>query len=183
MPEKKTEATVEEKLFILMAYMLACAMETASSKWNDGFARQTIKDVWLQRNIRIEKLKLTTDDLQQVSRDGLWKLGFRLWDGEDMWLLPLWLYNVMDHQEANWFTLDDRPTILEDRDLEPRGGCISVYFIHDPVAVIPEEEPEEPEAETQPAEERVLTDAEQAEMDEAAKWINGISGGKEDELQ
>ena len=89
-------------------------------------------------------------------------------------LLPLWLFPQMRDEEQGWFSilLDEEVGLSRETDLDVRGGCLAVYFKHDPVAVIEVE----PERETldQMFDDGLVMDA------EAEAFVNGMPGSDDE---
>ena len=169
------EFTVTEKLFIILAWKCnGMSMGAAYESWNDSYVRKNTIEYWKDSSNQLQDWTFEIADLQQVSLEHLKFLGFRNWEHNHM-LLPLWLFPQMRDEEQGWFSIlrDEEVGLSRETDLDVRGGCLAVYFKHDPVPVLVAE----PERETldQMFGDGLVIDP------EAEAFINGLSGG-EDEL-
>ena len=92
-------------------------------------------------------------------------------------LLPLWLFPQMRHEEEGWFSIlrDEEVGLSRETNLDVRGGCVAVYFKHDPVAVIIQDEPER-ETLDQMFDNGLTMDA------EAEAFVNGMPGGEDEPI-
>ena len=176
------EFTVTEKLFIILAWKCnGMSMGAAYESWNDSYVRKNTIEYWKDSSNQLQDWTFEIADLQQVSLEHLKFLGFRKWERNHM-LLPLWLFPQMRSEEQGWFSIirDEEVGLLPDRDLDVRGGCLAVYFKHDPVAVIQSE----PERETldEMFGDGLATEARFQVDEEAQAFINGMPGGDDDEF-
>lgn len=168
------EFTITEKLFIILAWKCnGMSMGAAYESWNDHYVKKNTVEYWKDSSNQLQDWTFEIADLQQVSLEHLKFLGFRNWEKNHM-LLPLWLYPQMRHEENGWFSIlrDEERGLSPETDLDVRGGCLSVYFKHEPVSVIVE-----PERETldQMFDDGLTMDA------EAAAFVNGMPGDDEEE--
>ena len=167
------EFTVTEKLFIILAWKCnGMSMGAAYESWNDHYVKKNTVEYWKDSSRQLQDWTFAIADLQQVTLEHLKFLGFRNWEANHM-LLPLWLYPQMEHEADGWFSIlrDEEVGLSAETDLDVRGGCLSVYFKHEPVSVIESE----PERETldQIFDEGLTMDA------EAEAFINGMPGGED----
>jgi hypothetical protein len=167
------EFTVTEKLFIILAWKCnGMSMGAAYESWNDHYVKKNTIEYWKDSSNQLQDWTFEIADLQQVSLEHLKFLGFRNWEKNHM-LLPLWLYPQMRHEENGWFSIlrDEEVGLTPETDLDVRGGCLAIYFKHDPVSVIVE-----PERETldQMFDDGLVLDP------EAEAFINGMSGGDDE---
>jgi hypothetical protein len=166
------EFTVTEKLFIILAWKCnGMSMGAAYESWNDHYVKKNTIEYWKDSSNQLQDWTFEIADLQQVSLEHLKFLGFRNWEKNHM-LLPLWLYPQMRHEENGWFSIlrDEERGLSPETDLDVRGGCLAIYFKHEPVSVIVE-----PERETLDQ----MFDDGLVLNPEAEAFINGISGGDE----
>ena len=170
------EFTVTEKLFIILAWKCnGMSMGAAYESWNDSYVKKNTLKYWKNSSRQLQDWSFEIADLQQVSLEHLKFLGFRNWELNHM-LLPLWLYPQMRHENEGWFSIlrDEEVGLTAETDLDVRGGCLAIYFKHDPVPVIADE----PEQETldQMFDDGLVLDP------EAEAFINGMSGGDDDSI-
>ena len=171
------EFTVTEKLFIILAWKCnGMSMGAAYESWNDHYVKKNTIEYWKDSSNQLQDWTFEIADLQQVSLEHLKFLGFRNWKKNHM-LLPLWLYPQMRAEENGWFSIlrDEEVGLTPETDLDVRGGCLAIYFKHEPVSVIVEDEPER--------------DSMGHRIDglggldpDAEAFINGMSGGDDDEV-
>ena len=175
MNQKKSEFSVVEKLFIIMAWKLNGMCQPAAYEgWSDTYSRQSNREYWTDSTRQLQGWSFGIDDLQQVSTRDLKFLGFRQWEDETSMLLPLWLYPHMKKGET-WNSLWGKPEELTNEiDLDIRGGCLACWFKHEPV----------PNAETIKALEYQPTETDPEKLIqnmEAEAWAASISGGEDDD--
>lgn len=178
------EFTVTEKLFIILAWKCnGMSMGAAYESWNDHYVKKNTIEYWTDSSRQLQDWTFEIADLQQVSLEHLKFLGFRNWEHNHM-LLPLWLFPQMRSEEQGWFSIirDEEVGLLPDRDLDVRGGCLAVYFKHDPVPVIAEPERLTLDEMFNDIHEKqhtmgLINIVDDAEMN---AFINGMSGGEED---
>ena len=171
------EFTVTEKLFIILAWKCnGMSMGAAYDNWNDHYVKKNTIEYWKDSSHQLQDWTFEIADLQQVSHEHLKFLGFRNWEQNHM-LLPLWLFPQMRDEAEGWFSIvrDEEVGLSRETDLDVRGGCLAVYFKHDPVAVIVQDEPEK-ETLNQMFDEGLSMDA------EAEAFVNGMPGGDDDEF-
>ena len=169
--------TITEKLFIILAWKCnGMSMGAAYESWNDHLVRKNTVQYWKDSSRQLQDWTFEIAHLQEVSLEHLKFLGFRNWEHNYM-LLPLWLFPQMRDEEQGWFSIlhDEEVGLSRETDLDVRGGCLAVYFKHDPVAVIVQDEPER-ETLDQMFNEGLSMDA------EAEAFINGMSGVDDDEF-
>ena len=176
------EFTVTEKLFIILAWKCnGMSMGAAYESWNDHYVKKNTIEYWKDSSNQLQDWTFEIADLQQVSLEHLKFLGFRNWEHNHM-LLPLWLFPQMRDEEQGWFSIlrDEEVGLSRETDLDVRGGCLAVYFKHDPVPVI------EPASERETFDEMfgdgLATEARFLADEEAQAFINGIPGGDDDEF-
>lgn len=176
------EFTVTEKLFIIPAWKCnGMSMGAAYESWNDHYVKENTIEYWKDSSNQLQDWTFEIADLQQVSLEHLKFLGFRNWEKNPM-LLPLWLYPQMRPEENGWFSIlrDEEVGLTPETDLDVRGGCLAVYFKHDPVPVIESE----PERETldEMFDDGLATEARFQADEEAQAFINGMPGDDDDEF-
>lgn len=167
------EFTITEKLFIILAWKCnGMSMGAAYQSWNDHYVKKNTIEYWKDSSNQLQDWTFEIADLQQVSLEHLKFLGFRNWEKNHM-LLPLWLYPQMRSEENGWFSIlrDEEVGLTPETDLDVRGGCLAVYFKHEPVSVIVE-----PERETL---DHMFDDGLVLDP-EAEAFINGMSGGDDE---
>lgn len=173
------EFTVTEKLFIILAWKCnGMSMGAAYESWNDHYVKKNTVEYWKDSSNQLQDWTFEIADLQQVSLEHLKFLGFRNWEKNHM-LLPLWLFPQMRDEAEGWFSIvrDEEVGLSREIDLDVRGGCIAVYFKHDPVPVIQSE----PERETldEMFGDGLATEARFQADEEAQAFINGMPGDDE----
>ena len=176
---QKAEFSVTEKLFIIMAWKLNGMCQPAAYEgWNDAYSRKSNGDYWKDSTRQLQGWTFGIDDLQQVSLRDLKFLGFRQWDADSHMLLPLWLYPHM-HKGETWTCITgENRELIDETDLDTRGGCLSIWFRHSYVPII-ETSDEDFRDEYVPTE----TDPEKLIQNmEAEAWAGSMPGGEDDEL-
>ena len=177
------EFTVTEKLFIILAWKCnGMSMGAAYESWNDHYVKKNTIEYWKDSSNQLQDWTFEIADLQQVSLEHLKFLGFRNWEHNHM-LLPLWLFPQMRDEEQGWFSIirDEEVGLSHETNLDVRGGCLAVYFKHDPVPVI---ESYEPEKETFDLVfgEGLATEALFQADEEAEAFINGMLGDEDEPI-
>jgi len=140
---QKEELPLADKLFILMAWKVnGMSQGSAYESWSDHFARKKCAEYWKDNTHQLGEWRFTISDLKTLSEEDLKKLGFRDWDGNKHFLLPLWLVPNMKH-ESGYYSLWNNPVALtKDTDLDHRGGCIALWFPWDDSKPLPKAEHE-----------------------------------------
>ena len=125
-------ATTLEFLRSVLCELANIAAETAAyGNWLDDFSRKEIREVWLDEKGPLRKSRgrrVDIQELQLLSRDELYSMGFRNWDGH-LILIPLWAYNYLaEGSELEDICGDNVVKGKDQVDFDIRGGAMAYGF-------------------------------------------------------
>lgn len=115
---------------VLMELVISASEASAYKNWSDEFARKDVRRVWENVTDGLRKkrdIALTLADLQRLSDDHLYDLGFQHWD-ETTVLIPLWCWNYIQDGITLTDISGDSVQKTQDLDLDCRGGCTAYGF-------------------------------------------------------
>lgn len=123
------ENTVQQNLGAVLARIANVACEGAAYKtWSDDFARKEVREVWHNSRGSLRnpwEVSFALGDFRAADKDMLLLLGFRRWNDE-LWLVPLWVYNYIKDGEVFTNISDDvKIKGIDYIDLDTRGGVLA----------------------------------------------------------
>lgn len=101
------------------------AESAAYTSWSHEFARQEVSIVWNNADGTFNKSwdRISLDKLMKAGHKTLVNLGFRRWDENNLYLIPLWIVNYL--QPTKVTCIDGKEYDLSKADNDVRAGCIA----------------------------------------------------------
>jgi len=133
--------TVLENLESVLREIASRASQGAAyAAWTDAFARKEVQEAWEDREATMRKargFRVTVEQLRQIPKADLYRIGFGNWDDGAQTLIPLWAYHYIANGEELTSIGGDKVTKTDHSqerghadyiDLDVRFGCVAWGF-------------------------------------------------------
>jgi hypothetical protein len=122
-----TNKTFELINSIQNRYLISAAQCGAYEKWTDDSVTKEIREVFNNNGRRPIISNISVDDLKSLTFEQLEILGFRRWDTDENWMVPLYLLKYLK-QDDEYTCIDGSKEEVKDFDTDNRAGLLAYYF-------------------------------------------------------